>query len=231
MKVTIMEYLLANNLSCTSLKKYIVWKDDRSPPVHFEKCMDVLDEIQLFIARRRPEVRTFDTIIVFSFFPIFCREFMGTLRPKGRIRDDDFVSGSWIFDETISDTDRTLCLSETMEKHIHQGDTSRLSDELLTTKYFCFEFLLFISIEFSFPHFEDIVMCFEEESTRTRTRIVDRRFDTWSHHFDHCSYEHTGSKVLTRSRLHIFCHTSEERFIDLTLHIYSEHIPLDLPDL
>ena len=102
-----------------------------------------------------------------------------------------------------------------MKEHVHHRNTSGLSNELLTTEYIFFELLLLISIERKV--FEDIVVSFEEESACTRTRIMDRRLDTWSHHFNHCSDEYTRSEVLTSTRLHIFGYSSEERLIDLTL--------------
>ena len=91
-KITVMKNLLTDNLSCTSLKKHIIWKDYGCPSVHLEERVNMLDKIQLFIARGGPEVRSFDTIIIFSFFSVFCREFMSTLRPKRWICENDFVS-------------------------------------------------------------------------------------------------------------------------------------------
>lgn len=56
MKVTIMEYLLSDDLSCSSLEEDIVRKDYRCSSTDLEKCVNMLDEVQLLIAGRRPEV-------------------------------------------------------------------------------------------------------------------------------------------------------------------------------
>lgn len=122
---------------------------------------------------------------------------MCTLCAKWRIGQDDLVSRTWIFDEAISDRYGTLSLTDAMEEHIHHCQSSCLSHEFLSADDFFFELLLFIAIELAV--FEYVVMSLEEESTRSRTRIMDCRMDRRSHHFDHGSDEDARSEVLSRS--------------------------------
>ena len=138
MEITIMKYFLSDNLTCTSLKEYIIWEDDSSSPIHFKQCMNMLNEIQLFIARCSPKIWSLYSIILFSFFSIFSCEFVRTFCTEWRIRQNNLISRSWIFDETVSYSYRTLCLSDPMEKHIHHSNASCLCHELLSTEDTCF---------------------------------------------------------------------------------------------
>ena len=50
------EQLLPHSLARTALEQHVVGHDDRRTAVDFQQRLDVLDKVQLLVARGRPEV-------------------------------------------------------------------------------------------------------------------------------------------------------------------------------
>lgn len=56
MNVELIQEFAANGLPGTALEQHIVRNDDGGSAPDFEECFDVLEEVQLFVGRRGPEV-------------------------------------------------------------------------------------------------------------------------------------------------------------------------------
>src|SRR5437588_11133556 len=56
MHIALLEQLAPHNLTSAALKEHIIRYHHRCPPMHLQQCPDVLNEVELLVAGRRPEV-------------------------------------------------------------------------------------------------------------------------------------------------------------------------------
>lgn len=71
MHIAFMQEFTPNRLTSTALEKHVVRNHDRGAAVNFEQCFHMLDEVQLLVTGRSPEVVSHHRERLFLLFPFF----------------------------------------------------------------------------------------------------------------------------------------------------------------
>lgn len=102
MEVTGLHDLLPDRLSGSSFKEDIIRKDDGCLPTGLEDSMNVLQEVELLVTGRDPEVLPVIGQVVLLLFSFLVREGHGALFPKRRVREDVIipVTGKLVYENT-----------------------------------------------------------------------------------------------------------------------------------
>ena len=77
-----------NGLPGPALKQHVVGHDDGTPPVHLQQRLDVLEEVQLLVLRRRPEILAFVAVLLLFQVALFIDDGDAGLFAEGRIGQD-----------------------------------------------------------------------------------------------------------------------------------------------
>src|SRR6185437_14845473 len=84
-----MEELAPNGLPRSAFEENVVRHHDGSAAILLEQGFDVLDEVELFVGSRRPEVVTFDDVPFPGDLAYFADDGRAALLPKRRIGHHD----------------------------------------------------------------------------------------------------------------------------------------------
>ena len=89
MNVALVEELPPNRLARAPLEQHVVGDDDRRPPVLGQDRPDVLDEVELLVAGRRPEVLPDDGQRLALLLAIGADDEDARLASEGRVGQDE----------------------------------------------------------------------------------------------------------------------------------------------
>jgi Restriction endonuclease len=89
--ICLLQQLATHGLSGTAFKKNIVRDNNSGPAMLLENGKDVLEEIELFVASRSPEIVPMDNQRLFLFVPGFVDDGYATLLPEWWICKDHFI--------------------------------------------------------------------------------------------------------------------------------------------
>src|SRR5690606_33158268 len=105
--------------------------DDRAPPVDLEKRLHVLEEIELFVLRRGPEVGTLIGHVLLLDLAALSDDGDARLPPEGRVREDDAVALARLTREGVDPgSDRARIGVDAVEEEVHDRETRRVRNEI-----------------------------------------------------------------------------------------------------
>jgi hypothetical protein len=80
-----------NCFAGASFEEDVVWDNDRGAAVLLQNGKDVLEKVELFVSRARPEIVAMNDERLFLFFPRFVYDCDAALFPERWISENDFV--------------------------------------------------------------------------------------------------------------------------------------------
>jgi hypothetical protein len=200
--------------------------NDGSAPVHGEKGLDVLDEVQLLVRRGGPEVVSEDHQVFALSFALRVDHSHRGLFAERRIREDHLESVSGVRPERVLYVDRAVCVlrADAMQEHVHHAEPGGVIHDLPTMEGFETKMALLVGIEQVIMR--DVVVRRKKEPTSATSRIADRHPRLGTHHFDHGFDQRTGCEVLTRSRLHVLGVLLKQAFVSIAFHVGVQRHPV-----
>jgi len=87
--VALFQELPPHRFARTALEEHVIGNHDGAAPVDFEQALDVLQEVQLFVLRRSPEVGALVGFVLFFQVAFLVHDGDGGLFPERRVREDE----------------------------------------------------------------------------------------------------------------------------------------------
>ena len=114
MHVAFLQELSANGLSGAALEEDVVRYHDCCSPVDLQAALYVLEEVELLVARRGPEVIADYVRLSFASSPSSLMTVMLDFFPNGGFVKHHVVRGRWLLVQAIRDRDRALVAAYAM---------------------------------------------------------------------------------------------------------------------
>ena len=106
--VGLLEQLAANGFPCSAFKQHVIRHDDRGPAVLLQDRENVLEEIELLVAGRRPEVVAVDRQAFLLRLALLIDDGHAALLAERRIGHDHLVVFAAVAPERVTNLDRHL---------------------------------------------------------------------------------------------------------------------------
>src|SRR5262245_15549352 len=91
MDSALLQEVATHFLSRDTFEEDVVRHNHCGSPINLQKREDVLHEVELLVARRRPEVLAYDDLVIFLRVPLLVHKEQALLFAKGWIREDHRV--------------------------------------------------------------------------------------------------------------------------------------------
>ncbi len=120
-----------HGLPGAAFEQHVVGDDDRRPPVHAQRGRDVLDEVELLVGGRDPEVLPVVGDVIPSGAPVIGDHGDGRFLAERRIRQDHARVQPGRPGKRVGHLDRgrPVRLADAVQQHVHRGEPGRAVDE------------------------------------------------------------------------------------------------------
>ncbi len=189
----------------------------------------MLEEVELFVARARPEIIAMHNERLFLFVARFVDDGDAALLSERRIRQHHFVfavlAGERVFHHH---GDVRGVAADAVEHEIHAAESRDAIDQLDAAKLLGVKERELFLIELVVIANE--VVRDEKETAGAARRIADRFVRLWLHHMDECADERTRSEVLACAAFHVLGVLLQKPFVGVAFDVGIEGRPFFLVD-
>ena len=225
--ITLLHEIATNRFSSSPLKQHVVRYDDRAASIHFEKRLDVLDEVQLLVLRRRPKVLAFVSVVILLQIARFVDNRDTALLPERWIGHDHAEPFTRITSKTIHPRfDRTRIGVDAVQVEIHDAEAGGIRDQLPAFDKLGPQVLLLIFVECLALMLGNVIVSSQEKATCARGGIaygvIYSRLNAIDDRFD----EFTRREVLTCTFWAFGGALGEQAFVDIPFDIRIHRRPL-----
>ena len=229
--IGLLEQGSADCLPRPSLEEHVIWQDHGGAAMLLEDREDVLEEVELLVARARPEVIPINDEALLGLLPCLIDDRHAALFTERRIGQDEIILAVLPCQTILGDHREITGIglaTNSVKEEIHRAKASDAVDQLDPVERAILELLLLLSVQGEV--LGDVVMRGEEEASRAASWIADRLPWLGSHHIDHGGDQGTRGEVLSGTALHIGGILLKEAFVGISLDIDLEARPLLLVD-
>ena len=221
--VRLLEQLAANRLARAAFEQHVVRHHDRGAAMLLEDREDVLEEVELLVAGRRPEIVAVDRQAFLLRLACLVDDGHAALLAERRIGQHHFVILAALAAERVTNLDRHLVCSvraDAVQEQIHAAEPRHAVDQLDAAKsvpspsrFFCSRSsLMLLGIG-------QVVVRRQQETARAAGRIADRHLRLGPHHIDHRRDERARREVLPRAAFHVLGVLLQQPFVSVALHV------------
>lgn len=141
--------LFADNLACAALKQHVVRHNHSGLARGFQNRVDMLDEIELFVAAGRPEILTVIYEVFFLLFAFLIGEGEGGFFAEGRVSENVIHAVAGIGEERIAVGDRNAAVNipDVVQIQIHQAQLEGRRHQFISVESLVFEKFLLLPVE------------------------------------------------------------------------------------
>ncbi len=229
--VGLLEQSTADRLSRPSLEEHVIRQHHSGTAMLLEDREDVLEEVELLVARARPEIISVDRQALLGLLARLVNDRDTALLAEGRIRQHQIILAVLPSKAILGDNREIAGIglaADPVEEEIHRAETRHTIDQLDPVEGAVLELLLLLTIKGEV--ISDVVVRGEQKAPRATGRIADRLSRLGCHHIDHGGDEGTRGKVLSGTTLYVSGILLEEPLVGVTLDIDFEARPLLLVD-
>ena len=136
MKFGGLEQVLPDGLTRATLKQHVIGHHDGGAARGLEHGADVLNEIELLVGGRRPEVLPVIGQVVRLFLAFIVGEAHGAFFAERRIGEDIIEALRWTAHKRVVRRDQHVAvdLADVMQEHIHQAQAARVGDDFVAVE-------------------------------------------------------------------------------------------------
>ena len=229
--VGLLEERATNRLPSAAFEEDVVGHDHGGAAVLLEDREDVLEEVELLVRGRGPEVVAVDHQRFLRGVALLVHDGDAALLAEGRIGQHDVVLAV-LAREGVLRSDgqvRGACIgTDAVEQQVHRAEARDAVDQLDAEERAVVELLLLGAVEVGALR-EVIVGC-EQEPAGAAGWIADGLARLRRHRLDNGGDERTRREVLAGAALHIGRVLFQEALVGVALHIGAEGGPLLLVD-
>jgi len=231
MDIGLLEKFPADRLPCPTLEEDIIGEHHGGAAMLFENCEDVLEEVELLVARAGPEVVAVDREGILRLLTVCTDDRNATFLPKGRVGQHHVVF-PMLPCQRVLGRDREIrrigITPDAVQEEIHGTEPGDAIDQLESVERAIPQALLLRPIKCMVMG--EKIMGRQQEATRTAGRIADRLAGLGGHGIDDGCDQGAGGEVLASSPLHIGGVLFQESLVGIPLDIDTETRPLLLVD-
>ncbi len=229
MHVGLFQQFAADSFACSAFKQHVVGQNHGGSSVLFQNRENVLQEVELFVARRRPEVIAVNGERFFGRLPGFVDDRDAALLAERRIGEHNFVF-AMLADECIFRDDRQIFFGfavsavrlgpDAVQKQIHRTQASHAVDQFDAEERAAFEFLLLGSVKLEV--FDQVNECREQKAACAASRIADGLPRLRCDDINHRCNQRTRRKVLSRPAFDVFGVLLQQAFVSIAFDVRRE---------
>jgi hypothetical protein len=187
----------------------------------------VLDEVELLVRRRGPEVVADDHEVLALALALGVHDGHGRLLPERRVREDHVVAVAGIALERVVHRDRAVGVlgPDAVKEQVHHAEAGGVVDDLGAAERIEAKVLLLIGVQVGVVRGDELV-CSEQEAAGAAGRVADGRAGLRSHHLDDRLDQWPRREVLASARLDVLGVLLEQALVGVALHVDVERHPL-----
>ena len=234
--VGLFQQFAADGFAGAAFEEDVVGEDDGGASVHLEDGMDVLEKVELFVARAGPKVVAVDDQAFFGLFAVRADNRDAALFAKRRIGQDHVVFAMFRGQGVLGHNRQIRTFqrhvpglgTNPMQQQIHGAEAGNAVHEFDAVKGAVAElaFLRFVELMV----FDQVIVGGEEETAGAAGGIANGLSGLGSHDFDHGGDEGTRGEILAGAAFHVFGVLLQEPFVGVALHVGAQAGPLLLVD-
>ena len=196
MYVAFVQELAPHRLTRPTFEEDVVRHHDGGAAILLQQRFDVLDEVELLVGSRRPEVVTFDDVPFLGDLALFADDRRAALFPERRIGHHDVEPVTRIGGQGVGyDNWKVFVGTDAVEHHVHRAEPGRALDQFPSLERALLELSLFVLGEVGMV-LHDVIVCSQEESTGPAGRVADRLAGLRSDGFHHRCNQRPRCEVL-----------------------------------
>lgn len=224
--VAFVEELAADRLTGASFKEDVIGNDDCGASVCLQQRLHMLEEVELFVGGRRPEVVPLVGFLFLRNLSFRADNGDAAFLPERGIGEDNIEALSRIFRQRIADDDRHVPFApNAVKQKVHRADPRRSVDDFPTFEDFPLESSLFRLSEVGIV-MKQVIVRGEQESAGAARRIADRLIRLGGNRIDHRFDQRPRGKVLTGSRFDVLRIFLQQTFISVAFHVGAHSRPV-----
>ena len=230
MHVGLLQQLAADGLPRAALEQHVVRQHHRRPPVLLQDREDVLQKVELLVARARPEIVAVDDQRFLRRLARLVHDRHAALLAERRIRQHDLVFPVLARQRVLRDH-RQVFLglpADAVQQQVHRAQARHAVHQLDAVERAGLEFLLLRPVQRG--ALGQVVVRRQQEPARAARRIADRLPRPRRHAFHHRGDQRARGEVLPRAALHVFGVLLQQALVGVALHVGRQARPLLLVD-
>ena len=175
--VRLLQQLPPHGLARSSLEQHVVGDDDRATAVDLEQALDVLEEVQLLVLGRCPEVGPLVRLVLLFQVALFVHDGDGRFLPEWRIGQEQAhaIAVSGRAGETILARDDGAGVGvDPVEHEVHDAEPGGVRDEFPASHETPLQVLLLVGVEVFALVTHHVVMSGQEKAPRAASGVAER---------------------------------------------------------
>lgn len=228
--VGLLEQLATDGFPGAAFEEHVVRQHHRRAAVLLEDGEDMLEEVELLVARARPEVVAIEGERLLRRLARLVDDGDAALFPEGRIGQDDLVlavlSGQCVLGGHRQV--RIRLAADAVEQQVHRAEAGDAVHQLDAEERAVPELLLLFPVERVGAG--EVVVGREQEPAGATRRITDRLAWLRGDGIHHRGDERARGEVLAGTALHVLGVLLEQPFVGVSLHVGGQARPLLLID-
>jgi len=197
--LALVQELAPDSLTRPTFEEDVVRHHDRGPAILLQQGFDVLDEIELLVGSRRPEVVTLDDIPFLGDLPLFANDRRAALLSKRRIGHHDVEPVTRISGQGVGHHDgQVFVIPDPVEHQVHRAEPCRALDQFPSLERALLQLSLFVLGQVGIV-LHDIVMGSQEKPAGPAGRVADGVAGLRSDGLHHRDNQRPWGEVLARA--------------------------------
>ena len=231
--LALLEQVPAHGLAGAPFEEHVVGDDDGGAAVDRQQRLHVLDEVELLVGRRRPEVGAVVRQCLAVGVAFLIDDGDRRLLAEWRIGDDDVRARGRLIAQRVVDGDRRFVVvsavgSDAVKEEVHAAEAGDVRDQFHAAQRLEAEVALLIAIELEVVL--EVFVRGEEEAAGAAGGIGDDLFRLRADAVDDGVDEHARREVLPRAPLHILRIALEQTLVGIAFHVGAHRHPCFLVD-
>ncbi len=230
MHIALMQQLAADGLTRPAFEQHVIRHDHRSASILLEQCLHVLDEVELFVRGRRPEVAALDDVALTARLALLAHDGGAALLAERRIGEHQVEAVAGVGGERVGHHDGLeLLAADAVQQHVHGAQPRRGLHQLPALEGFFLELLALIlgHVRIMLHH---IVMRCEQKAAGAAGRIAHGLAGLRRHDIDNGLDQRTRGEVLAGAGLGVLGILFQQAFVGIALHVGAHRHPVFLVD-
>jgi hypothetical protein len=222
--------LLAHGLSGAAFEEHVVGKHHGGLSVGFEEGADVLQEVELLVARGSPEILAVVAQVLLFLLAGFVGDGHAALLAERRIGQHVVCADAFVRYQGVVGRNKGFAvdLADVVQKHVHQAQPAGARHDLIARKGVVFQKSLLLAVQGMMRG--DVIVSREEKPARAATGVVDFFVGLGGYAPHHGLDERARSEVLPGAALGVGGVLFQQAFVNIAFNIRAHHGPLLLAD-
>ena len=211
LQAAFLQQVAAHFLAGAALEQYVVRHHHRGAAVDLEQRVDVLDEVELLVAGRGPEILADDDLIFLLRVAFLVHEQQTLLLAEGRVGEHHRILAAPRRGQTVMPAvDDDLVAADAVQIGVHRAHAADLGRQLHALDQFFLQRPLLIAVEVRCEAVEHILIGVAEKAAGARRRIADGVVRGEPRHLAHGLDHRARREVLARAARRFLCRACQQ---------------------